>query len=221
MSVVYRGLARPDSGSSTNPFEFIRNGETTSDCFQLSIWLVNQMANLFSSSCLYATSIARGAETSFPAEPLNHQSITQFLLRHTGRQPCSGGKRREGHLTYSPFTADSKPNLKHFVWGKRLISLNGQEFASDCLAPALDVASFQLSCPARSAMGAHSWPQVFSPWQTAISQSSTTVLFTSLSPEPQVSLQPCRSRTDVVVLGHTPYTHSWNVPSNVPDSFFF
>ena len=36
----------------------------------------------------------------------------------------------------------------------------------------VDGASFQLSLPTPSAMGAHSWPPVF-PWQTAISQSTS------------------------------------------------
>lgn len=45
----------------------------------------------------------------------------------------------------------------------------------------IDGASFQLSLPTRSAMGAHSWPLVF-PWQTAISQSSTSPLCSHRSP---------------------------------------
>lgn len=82
------------------------------------------------------------------------------------------------------------------------------------------MASFQLSRPTHSAMGAHSWPLVF-PWQTAISQSSTAALFTSFSPEPQLSLEQCGSRTDVSPdCSSEPYTlHT--LPEMFPTVFFF
>lgn len=67
----------------------------------------------------------------------------------------------------------------------------------------VDGASFQLSLPTRSAMGAHSWPLVF-PWQTAISQSSTSPLcshrLSLLSSVPELTVwlqQLCGSCTGV------------------------
>lgn len=139
-------------------------------------------------------------------QAVNHKNLswsTQLLLHNTGQQCYGGGnlcdvikkkkERRKANTCttlYDNFdtcvkNSDTKKR-RDCVWVKRPNQLrrtvrNLLRVRSSTFRCCIDGASFQLSLPTRSAMGAHSWPLVF-PWQTAISQSSTSPLCSHRSP---------------------------------------
>lgn len=179
----------------------------TSCCVRYLNWFINQMVEqcFWSSGFMLSPLLEeerKKEKLSLLFEAVNHERSPRVRTALTKERPAVirwwkslwGEKKQEGeskhfHKTlYDNFDTCAKSRdteWRRYFFGGLKGQTNGTgvslQSAARPLCCSVSGPSFQLSLPTRSATGAHSWPLVF-PWQTAISQSSTSPLCSHCSP---------------------------------------